>query len=208
MGEKERLYHPERLIGASCHEVIREILRLNPEIEAMRFTTYSYVYLAIEKDKIEPHFWINREEILEGDELERQIEALPEGSELGIHSHVRMKDGSIKYLSMMNFRSLEPSLDIQERAKEKMKEIVGMKGPLLRTDRSFHFYGLEPVDFEEWLNFNARCLLTSIVEDKGKKITDIVSTRYIGHCLLRRANVLRISNNFRQVMPTVVDYIR
>lgn len=202
----ERLQNPEQLIGASCHEVIREILRLNPDIEAMQFTTYSYVYLAIEKDKTEPHFWIDREEILEGDALERQIAELPEGYDLGIHSLVKMKDGSEKYLPLIDFK-LSPSPENLGIIKERMKKIVGIGGFILETDKSYHFYGINPVDFDEWLNFCARCLLTSLVKDEGKTIIDVVSTRYIGHCLLRRGNVLRISNNVRKVLPTVVDVI-
>lgn len=202
----ERPQNPEQLIGASCHEVIKEILRLNPDIDAIQFTTYNYIFQAIAKDRQEPHFWLDRDGILKGKALEKQIAELPEGYDLGIHSLVKMKDGSEKYLSLIDFK-LSPSPENLEIIKERMKKIVGIEGFILETDKSYHFYGINPVDFDDWIDFCARCLLTSLVKDEGKTIIDVVSTRYIGHCLLRRANVLRISANVRKVLPTVVDIL-
>jgi hypothetical protein len=205
MGSPEIIKTPELLIGASCHEVIKEILGLNPEIKTIRFTRYRYVPQAIAKDREEPHFWLTREELLE-DRLEQEVAELPEGYELGIHSQVRMKDGQERLLPMMDFKILLSSENLSS-IRERMQAIVGTKGWILESDKSYHFYGMSPENIDDWLNFCGRCLLTSIIKDEGRTITDLVDARYVGHCLLRRANVLRVSTNVKEVMPKVVAFI-
>jgi hypothetical protein len=65
--------------------------------------------------------------------------------------------------------------------------IIGLKpGVLLRSGKSFHFYGYSTLTPSQWLQFLGKCLLLVPISD----------ARYMGHRMIDGACTLRLSPGF------------
>lgn len=204
----ERQNNQENLIGASCNEAIKEIIRLNPQISKLRFRTYYYVPLAIKEVKEPVCFFLTTKEFKEGEKLQERIKNLQEGWDIGIVSRVILKDGSEAHIPMIDFK-LSKNQENLQKIKKALKETLNEKeGYILETEVSYHYYGANLLKGDKgWRNFMAKCLLTSIVHSR-ENIEEVVDSRYIGHKLLEGESCLRLSNNTtHKFIPKIVDFL-
>lgn len=128
--------------------------------------------------------------------LEELIYALDDGFALAVSSRVKLKDGSVAHIPMMDFKCGTSAENI-EIARTGLELIGQTSGVILNSGESFHFYGNTLLDEVQWRMFLARCLL----------LNELVDTRYIGHTFLDDECRLRISPGDVQnpFIPQVVD---
>lgn len=103
-----------------------------------------------------------------------------------------MRDGSTAHIPMMDFAcTVEPrNLDLISM----LVQVMGLRGAILNSGNSYHFYGFELLSQSDWLDTMAKFLLSAPLSD----------FRYIAHRLLGRACVLRISSSSsKPFVPTV-----
>jgi len=197
-------FYPEKLIGASCREVVEQILSFHSEIIKVSLSKFLYVPQTIGKEKGDVLLWIDREAIFHG-ALDEEISRLEKGWDLGIRSQVVLENGCYAHIPMMDF-CLSKSSESVTLIKKRMREITGEKaGFILESGRSYHYYGINLLSQESWLEFMAKCLLTGVFQGKDQPFLQAADQRYIGHSLLGGGCVLRITTNAeRKFMPVVV----
>ena len=108
-------------------------------------------------------------------------EAQQGGRMLAVTSAVRLPDGAIQHLPMMDFH-----LAYSSPATALLTKLVarwGVPGALLRSGKSYHFYGRTLFDETALTRFLGRALL----------YTPIVDRAWIAHQLLEQSCALRIS---------------
>lgn len=129
--------------------------------------------------------------------LEKLAEGLPATSVLGLYSSCRLSDGSTEHIPMMDFRGT-PSPEHLARIKTALHTIQQTRGVILKSGRSYHFYGFVLLDHKRWLTFMADCLLLAPLTD----------SRYIAHRLIEGEAVLRlIRSDAKPEIPSVVDVL-
>ncbi len=204
MALRELGVYPERLIGASCREVVEQILSLHPEIIKVSFSKFLYVPQIIGREKGDVLLWIDKKAISHG-ALDKEISGLERGWDLGIRSQVVLENGCYAHVPMMDF-CLSKSSESVTLIKKRMREITGEgEGFILESGTSYHYYGLSLRTEESWREFMAKCLLTGVFRGKGQPFLQVADQRYIGHSLLGGGCVLRITVNAeRKFMPVVV----
>jgi SIR2-like domain len=135
------------------------------------------------RTKLTPTFW------------KRLFNQLDEGFVLAASSRVRLKDGTISHIPMMDFKCTPTAANI-DIAKEGFRKIDQTQGILLNSGKSFHYYGNKLMNQDEWHAFLGHSLLLS----------DFVDARYVGHALVNNECRLRISTTrLNPFIPTVVD---
>jgi len=114
--------------------------------------------------------------------LPEVVRSIGDDQALALDSRCRLADGTEMHLPMMDFRVLSRGGDVSSISTA--VQVVGEeRGVILRSGRSYHYYGLRPLNHEDWYRFYARCLLLSPITD----------SRYIAHRLLSGAASLRIT---------------
>lgn len=114
---------------------------------------------------------------------------------LAASSQVRLKDGSLAHLPMIDFKCAPAPQNI-ELAKEAFAKIGQTDGVLLNSGNSFHYYGQTLLNEKEWRDFLGHCLL----------LADFIDTRYVGHALINNECRLRLSTApLNPFIPTVVE---
>ena len=108
---------------------------------------------------------------------------------LGITSLVKLKDGSIKQIPMLDF-SGSVGQDV-EKAKDALSHpnLRQKKGFILGSGRGIHYYGTELLTQEGWRNFVFYAGLLNRPENR------IVDTEYLFHRLIDGHCCLRISSH-------------
>lgn len=113
-----------------------------------------------------------------------------------VSSHVQCESG-VRHLPLMDFQC---PVD----ANNKAAVIAGLRaagqfsGAILESGNSYHYYGFEPLEDNAWLRFLGKCLLLGPLTD----------TRYIGHRLVDRECLLRLTAHWRKpVTPTIVQML-
>lgn len=197
----------EKLIGAPSQEVIIEILKNNPKIIKVAFRRYFYIpqVVAKEKSKQDVPFELDTNENFTR-KLDEEIRSINPDQNLAIFSRVTLVDGSFAHIPMMDFR-LSRSPQNVSLLRERLNKITNEKeGYILESDKSYHYYGMRLIRTQnEWLEFMANCLLTSVFQGEGKPFLEIADSRYIGHRLLEGGCALRISaKGGKAIVPTVV----
>lgn len=126
-----------------------------------------------------------------------------EGSKINIHdilavgSKVQVEDG-IKNLPMLDFDFSEGEIDMGT-----IKELGLTHGVILRTDHSYHYYGLNLIDDNRWRKWINKLLA---VEDSEL----IFGTKYLELCLDRGYSALRVfgyEGTSKAMTPVVVARI-
>ena len=113
---------------------------------------------------------------------------------LAASSKVRLKDGSVAHLPMIDFKCAPTDQNI-ELAKDAFAKIGQTDGVLLNSGNSFHYYGQTLMNEKEWREFLGHCLL----------LADFIDTRYVGHALINNECRLRLSTApLNPFIPTVV----
>lgn len=194
----ERQATVKELLGAQPTDVLLEVLRLNPHIEAVGFLEY------FPQGGDKNISWLNRNEILEGNKIQTIMSQLQEGQQLAIGSRILLNTGRFAHVPLMDF-DLARSIENLKKVQDRLKHVGVNSGWILETWESYHYWGTKVITEDEWLDFLSRGLLTSIVhgEDNVEQITD---ARYIGHSLRDRSCFIRISGNAGIALPKVVAF--
>jgi hypothetical protein len=109
-------------------------------------------------------------------------DARAKGKVLGMCSRCLLADNTVAHIPMMDFRC-QILGENAERIEGVVNSIAGMSGVLLESGRSYHWYGFELLNPQDWVTFMGTCLLYS----------PLVDTRYIAHRLKEWNGVLRVS---------------
>lgn len=157
-----------------------------------------YVKLAILHDKSPDEYSIK---VLASEVSVRRIEeivlALPEGFALAFSSKVRLNDGTMAHIPLLDFRC-PPSrnnLDVVKTALEALGQESGM---VVDSGRSYHFYGFHLLSPDAWTQFLAMSIL----------FAPIVDVRYVAHRLADGACRLRIGTGpHKPTVPFVTEIL-
>jgi hypothetical protein len=95
-----------------------------------------------------------------GSELWKRLFELPTGFVLAASSRVKLKDGSVAHLPMIDFKCAPTPQNI-DLAKQAFAKINQTTGVLLNSGNSFHYYGQTVMNEREWVDFLGHCLLLS-----------------------------------------------
>jgi len=141
-----------------------------------------FVELALIHDAApdEREYRFTRSEVLAGRHA-TLLDSPPEGYGVAISSRVHLEDGSIAHLPMLDFRCPHSAGAIAM-LRSALAAMGQGQGVLVRSPRSYHYYGLDLVSERGLTTFLARALLAA----------PIVDARYIGHRLLDGACRLRL----------------
>lgn len=121
-------------------------------------------------------------EDLAGGTLDGESKSLEVGQVMALDSRCTFVDGTPAHLPLMDFRLLPKAGDLPN-VQLALRAIGEMRGAILHSGRSYHYYGFEPVSAGEWLAFSARCLMLAPLTD----------SRYIAHRLLAGGGTLRLT---------------
>lgn len=216
-------------IGMSAVEVMAELAKLLKQDEEMRFIAYN-ARNNIEEEKAGSE---KQSERSSRHEAEKDLEMIMEAGEVTeerlseiISSLSDLEGRSFNALNVSSFVSYRcvfkmeterhiPMIDFKlEVSPENMAKIEyqikkwGLKGLLLESGRSYHFYGTEFLDRADWVKFMGKILLFSeVINGKPEGMAD---SRWIGHRLIDGFGNLRISKGgtLRNKMPEVVSIIK
>lgn len=103
---------------------------------------------------------------------------------LTFSSEVILLDGSVKHFPLFDFHI--PVSDKNEAICEAVLGALGLKGFLLNSGKSYHFYGINLIDEPSLINLLSRSLLFAPIIDRS----------WIAHQLIERKCSLRISKKY------------
>ena len=129
--------------------------------------------------------------------LERAIDNEPAEGMLLLASTIRLQDGSIAHLPLLDF-SIKERWDGAQVSAERVALALGVPGVLVASGRSFHFIGEVALSWNAYSDYLHRALL----------LTPLVDERWIAHQLRARQATLRLSPNAAGVWPTVISEVR
>jgi hypothetical protein len=147
------------------------------------------------KDEASERFDLSADDLTAG-ALENRMKSLPPDQVIALCSPCTLKDGSIRHIPMMDYRVF-PDSEAVLLINNALHAIDQTKGVILKSGRSYHFYGFALLDRDDWIRFLARSLLLAPLTD----------SRYIAHRLLEGAGALRISSNAVKPAIPVVEHI-
>lgn len=140
-------------------------------------------------------FELSVNDLLEG-ALQKRIEALSKDEVVALCSTCTLVDGSIRHIPMMDYRILPDSKSLFV-VKEALNAINQTNGVILKSGRSYHFYGFDLLPQDDWIRFLARSLLLAPLTD----------SRYIAHRLLEGAGSLRVTSCKAKPDVPTVEYV-
>jgi hypothetical protein len=112
---------------------------------------------------------------------------------LAICSQCPSRTPGARQIPMMDFRCDATDAGLKTLVAAMTK--IDMRGFILKSGRSYHFYGTRLLDEPQWQDFLGQSLL----------LGDLADWRYVGHCLVRGICTLRISAHpHLRSVPTVV----
>jgi hypothetical protein len=124
----------------------------------------------------------------------RELAAERPDCTLAISSRVWLQSGDPGHLPLMDFQcpAGDPAyLSVVVRALRAIEETDGV---VVNSGNSYHYYGFRVLRPDRWYRFLGKCLL----------LTSLTDTRYIGHRLIDRECVLRVSSDLTRPDPKVV----
>ena len=131
-------------------------------------------------------------------DLSRFTKDFSEYEVLSFCSKVKLKDGSLRHIAMMNFHP-EENVDLTH-IRRAIQYICGSReGVLLDSGRYYHYWGNFLLSEIEWMKFLGDFLMPTV----------IVSPRYIGHQLFNGSCTLRLTSDltYKPQVPTVIETI-
>ncbi len=147
------------------------------------------------------NYEVNRRTTISAKDLTRKrmvqiIESLSGDAVIALCSICQLDDGTSAHIPMMDFRCAPNEYNL---ARVKLIiEALGLSGCILESGKSYHFYGLDLFDQDEWLDFMSKSLLLAPFTD----------TRYVAHRVLGGTGVLRISaNSMKQMVPFIREIV-
>jgi len=114
---------------------------------------------------------------------------------LALSSVCKLQDGSERYIPLMDFR-IPPSAENLLKI-EVLVKAIGIPGAILRSGKSYHFFGFELLTKDQNLAFLGKCILAAPITD----------ARYIGHRLIDGASDLRITASETKSLLPIVEKI-
>src|SRR5438552_7319791 len=120
--------------------------------------------------------------LLTSNHLRRLVADLPGDRALAFGSQVILRDGQRVHIPLLDFQSSQSRPNLQ-RLTLAMRRLESNGGVILRSQNSYHFYGLSCLSDRLWRQFVGRSLL----------LEPLVDVRYLGHCLIDGHALLRIS---------------
>lgn len=127
-----------------------------------------------------------------------EIQKLPKGKAIALDSRCRDRNGELLHLPLMDFQVQAGGDDIG-RLMVALRLLDQSNGALLKSGRSYHYYGFDPVKPAGWSAFLYQCLLLSPITD----------ARYISHRLLAGGASLRLNGTPKKpTVPQVVGVLR
>jgi hypothetical protein len=127
-------------------------------------------------------FELNRNEILDGALASCSMQ-LKGGESLFVSSKAQLSDGRWVHLPMMDFTCRDTSEDLRKVVLA-VPALGLSKGVILRSGKSFHYYGFSMLTSDEWMTFLGKCLL----------LVPITDARYVAHRMIEGVCTLRISS--------------
>lgn len=121
----------------------------------------------------------------------------PEERMLLLASTVRLRDGAVAHLPLLDF-SVKQRWDGSQLSAERVARALGIPGVLVASGRSFHYLGEATLSWDDYADFLERALL----------LTPLVDERWIAHQLRARQATLRLSPNADGMWPTIVAEVR
>lgn len=113
----------------------------------------------------------------------RDIEAtLTPNKILAVASKVECTDGAVRHIPQIDFHC--PDSTTTRDIVVKLLDVLGQRGYLLASGKSFHFYGVDLLAENEFTNFMGRVLLFSPIVDRA----------WIAHQLIEGQTALRLSS--------------
>ena len=126
--------------------------------------------------------------------LNQTLASIPPTEGISIASKCVTANKEIRHIPLMDF-ACPPTPAYEQFIVDALQKIGYKKGVLVRSGKSFHFYGLELITAEQWQQFMSYGILLS-------PFTDV---RYIGHRLISGYSLLRIEKTqIKPVTPTIV----
>lgn len=127
-----------------------------------------------------------------------QIESLIEyidnsKTNIAISSKILTTDGNLKHFKLMDFHI--PFSETNTELLIKLMKKLDLKGFLLRSGKSYHFYGLHLVDQKDLNKFLGKMILLSPITDKN----------WIAHQLIEEECHIRLTSNYG-ISPYVLYY--
>lgn len=117
-----------------------------------------------------------------------------EESVVGLSSRVRLADGRVVHIPMLDFR-VQPSDSSLRLLARVLRQIGQRVGVILHSGRSYHFYGCRLLDDAAWRQFMGQSLL----------LFPVVDVRYVAHRLIDGFGALRITTSAtKPIAPSVV----
>jgi len=128
------------------------------------------------------------------DRMRQEIASLDPGWVLALCSRCEAEDGSRPHIPMMDFRCAPNPMNL-ERTRIALKQLGQTRGAILESGRSYHYYGFELQNRDQWIEFMARSLL----------LAPFIDARFVAHRLIEGTAVLRLTSSERKPrVPSVV----
>jgi hypothetical protein len=129
--------------------------------------------------------------------LKEVVSLLRPENAMALYSGCRLANGSCAHIPMMDFRGT-PSESHLARIKKGLLSIGQTRGAILKSGRSYHFYGFNLVSPQQWQVFMGKSLLLSPLTD----------SRYIAHRLIEGEAALRLTRSTtKPEVPIVIDLL-
>lgn len=199
------------LLGKTACDVVANIMCSTSNIDSLSLVNYvegpnwrdlnersektdASLLRGIEQDRGERIITrLSREEV-SAEKLRAFAHSLPPNRLLAAISRVSLAIGGTAHIPMMDFMC-PPSDKNLELLVGLLRNLRQGRGCLLKSGRSYHYYGFELLSEEQWRIFLGKCLLMFGYSDD----------RYIGHQLVDGHCVLRLSSGaLKTTIPTVV----
>lgn len=144
--------------------------------------------------------WTVQRRYLTRKTIEQMRRQCGEDAGLALTSVVRVRNGKVAHLPLMDFRcsksggNLRKLVTLFSAARTRLPN----KGCILKSQRSYHFYGFTVLTKAGWVRFLGSCLLLGPLAD----------SRYVAHCLLHGKSSLRITESPRHNdVPTISAFV-
>jgi hypothetical protein len=194
--------------GAKALDVVLRLPLVFPRLSVLRFTVYSprdgarkriaraHVTSTKAKAKEFVHHDAKRNRKIRvsvdrlADRLPKVISELSTTQALGVDSICWMRDGSVRFIPMMDFKPRPGPANLRLIRRSLLE--IGQSGLLLESGASYHFYGFKLLHQKDWFKFLGDSLLLEYSD-----------SRWIGHSLLQRNCILRLTASKKKPMNPI-----
>lgn len=170
---------------------VRSLVKQRPEIASLSLSFYEYHPQTV--DDMRTAWTMLREDFVDPLIMSEFVDSAPKNQECALHSIVKLVDGEVRHLVMV---------DMATSAKAHLEKLRAVMGNHLfatmawyDSGRSFHGYGEDLLTEREWFRFMGLLLLAN-----KPKLEPTVDPRWIGHRLLAGYSALRWTKNTKHYL--------